>query len=219
MQENSILFNNIPYEVRVIKGKFLTAQQAQEAITDVLSDKSAFFDLPSLSDIIKVKSENVYGAFKLIVTLSQGSSHPEYMLNARVEELAPTLVNVVFETADPEELLSSQPASSTQELTQNSSSQAPTSVEERPMAPKKTPEVNKEKINFISQTSSDLGITYQELSELIGYSINEVISALSSGAVPPPMRRSIELYKENIALKKELEISRKIKTTLKEWLE
>lgn len=199
MQENLKIFETIPYEVRIIKGSYLSVEQAEEALNDVLSDTSAFFKIPSRSEIIKVKSDNVYGVYKLLVTLAQGSSFPEYMLNARVEALAPKLVNVIFEAGELEEELNPTPIEESEPV---QSSQTPS-----PSGP-----------NIIVMTSTKLGLTYKELSELIGYTTEDVVQALSSGVVSPAMKRAIELYNENLQLKKELEASNKIKSTLKEWL-
>ena len=205
MQENLKIFNKIPYEVRIIKGKFLSTEQAEEAINDVLQDTSAFFKMPLLSDIVKVKSDNVYGVYKLIVTLPQGTSFPEYMLNARVEALAPKLVNVIFETAEleqAEEFKSLENAESVSNVNTSKPAQS-----HSPQGP-----------NFIAQVSSQLGLTYKELSELIGYETTEVVEALSSGIVSKPMKKALELCVENVELKKEIENSKKIKDALKEWL-
>ena len=91
------IFNNVPYESRSVKSPALTAAQAQEAIEDVLAEPSAYYKLPSVSDIIFVKSESVYGVLKVEATLKHGSVFPEYMLSGRVAELEPKVVSVVFQ--------------------------------------------------------------------------------------------------------------------------
>lgn len=199
MQENVTIFDNTPYEARALKGTPLTAAHAQEALEDVLSDTSAFLKMPSPSDITKVKSDNVYGVHKLIVTVPQGTPYPEYMLNARVAELEPKLVNVIFETGgldEPEEFV------------------APQTPE--PSTPHKSGPPKD--ISLLTLTCSNLGVTYPEFAELIGYEAKDVIGALSLGSITPPMKKAIELYLENLELKKELEESAKMKKALKEWL-
>ncbi|MEA2073207.1 MAG: hypothetical protein U9O86_06435 [Campylobacterota bacterium] len=210
MQENLKIFDKIPYEVRIIKGTFLTVAQAEEAINDVLSDTSAFFKTPSLSQIIKVKSDNVYGVYKIIVTVAQGTAFPEYMLNARVAELEPRLVNVVFEAAELEQVEVPKTPVSTKDIKTEPAKEVQT--------PQPTQSHSPQGPNFIAQVSSQLGVTYKELSELIGYETTEVVEALSSGIVSKPMRKTLELCVENVELKKEIENSKKIKDALKEWL-
>lgn len=61
------------------------------------------------------------------------------------------------------------------------------------------------------------GLTYKELAELIGYSESAVKNA-ATGAVSEPMRRAIELYTENLILKKRLEASDIFKQNLKDFL-
>lgn len=73
------------------------------------------------------------------------------------------------------------------------------------------------KPNIVKVTCQELGITYKELGEAIGYS-ESAISNASRGKVSEQLSKAIELYIENIQLKKELEQSKKIKNTLKEWL-
>ena len=62
-----------------------------------------------------------------------------------------------------------------------------------------------------------LGLTYSQLAEQIGYGENSVSNA-SRGEISKAMCKAIDLYVENLNLKKELENSRKIKNTLQEWL-
>ncbi|MEA1982319.1 MAG: hypothetical protein U9N39_02145, partial [Campylobacterota bacterium] len=147
MQENLKLFDKIPYEVRIIKGSFLSVAQAEEAINDVLSDTSAFFKTPTLSEILKVRSDNVYGVFKLILTVDQGTQYPEYMLNARVAELEPKLVNIIFETAEIEE---------TEEFAPLQNIDISQPIEH----------AKGQGLNIIAQASTQLGVTYKELAEL-----------------------------------------------------
>lgn len=97
MQENVTIFDNVPYEARAVKSDALTPSQAQEAITDVLLDTSAYFKMPSRSSIIRVRSESAYGVYKVEVTVAHGTNFPEYMLSGRVAELEPKLVSVVFQ--------------------------------------------------------------------------------------------------------------------------
>ena len=203
MQENETLFKNTPYQARALKGAPLSAAHAQEALEDVLSDTSAFLQMPSASDILKVKSDSVYGVHKLIVTVPQGTPHPEYMLNARVAELEPKLVNVVFEVGEANEANDAEAFGAAQAT--------------EAFKPHQSSGVKKD-ISILTLTCSKLGVAYPELAALIGYEAQDVIGALSSGVVSAPMKKAIELYMENLRLKEELLESAKMKTALKEWL-
>ena len=71
--------------------------------------------------------------------------------------------------------------------------------------------------NIVKRVCKELGLTYKQLGEAIGYSESAVNNA-SRGEVSKAMQKAIELYVENLALKKDIENSNKIKSTLKEWL-
>ena len=72
--------------------------------------------------------------------------------------------------------------------------------------------------NIVKATCRELGMTYKELGEAIGYSESAIKMAISKDKISEPMVKAIELYKKNLELKKELENSNKIKSTLKNWL-
>ncbi len=74
------------------------------------------------------------------------------------------------------------------------------------------------KENIVKKTCKELGLTYKQLGEVIGYSESNLNKVASTGQVSNQLSRVIELYLENQELKKELENSNKIKSTLKEWL-
>ena len=75
-----------------------------------------------------------------------------------------------------------------------------------------------EEQNIIKKTCKELGLTYAQLAEEIGYSEPAIKKAIANDNISEPMKKAIELYLENLELKKELENSNKIKQTLKEWL-
>ena len=201
MQEIAYLFENIPYKSKALKGASLLPQHAQEAIEEVLSDTSIFLNMPKLAHVLKARSESTYGSHKLIITLKEGVSYPEYMLNARVQELAPKLVNVFFETIgfqeEEEAFTQMQYAVATpQRETQTSH----TAVQEE------SPEGGD--ASCVSKTREALGVTDQELGEMTGYDAQTLTKALSVGKISKAMQRALELCLENVALKKELEALR-----------
>ena len=198
MQENALLFEQIPYKAKALRGSALEAKHAQEPIEDVLNDTSVFLNMPKVKHILAARAESSYGAHKLIVTLAEDVSYPEYMLSARVAELAPKLVNIFFETigfAEEEEAFMQMQYASAVTPREFQSGEA-TRQEEQSL---------NEDASIVAKTREALGVTYQELSEQIGYSAQELTKALSVGKISKPMHRALELYAENVTLKKELE--------------
>ena len=75
-----------------------------------------------------------------------------------------------------------------------------------------------EEKNIVKLTCKELGITYRELGEAIGYSESAIKMAISNDKVSEPMQKAIELYSETLTLKQKLKKSDTIKQTLKEWM-
>lgn len=75
-----------------------------------------------------------------------------------------------------------------------------------------------EEKNIVKLTCKELGITYRELGEAIGYSESAIKMAISNDKVSEPMQKAIELYRETLTLKQKLKKSDTIKQTLKEWM-
>ncbi|MDX4069156.1 transcriptional regulator [Aliarcobacter skirrowii] len=61
-----------------------------------------------------------------------------------------------------------------------------------------------EEQNIIKKTCKELGLTYAQLAEQIGYGENSVSNA-SRGEVSKAMQKAIELYLRNLELEKQLE--------------
>lgn len=55
--------------------------------------------------------------------------------------------------------------------------------------------------NLIKKTCKELGLTYRELGEAIGYSEAAIKASIAKDEMSEPMRRALELYLENIALR------------------
>ncbi|MSN96771.1 XRE family transcriptional regulator [Campylobacter sp. FMV-PI01] len=75
-----------------------------------------------------------------------------------------------------------------------------------------------EKENLIKSTCKELGLTYKQLGELIGYSEGGIKNALTKGEISEQMTKSLELLLENQKLKGELENIKAIKTLIKDFL-
>ncbi len=72
--------------------------------------------------------------------------------------------------------------------------------------------------NIVKKVCKELGLTYKELGEKIGYSEGAIKTAAASGKISEPMQKAIELYLKNLELEKELQEAKQIKETLKKWL-
>jgi len=71
--------------------------------------------------------------------------------------------------------------------------------------------------NIVKKVCKELGLTYKELGERIGYSEGSIKKVASTGEISPQIKRAIELYLENEQLKKEVEKINTLKKLLKEF--
>ena len=69
--------------------------------------------------------------------------------------------------------------------------------------------------NIVKKVCKELGLTYKQLGEKIGYSEGALKTAASTGKISEPLKKAIELYLENLELKKELQNYEKLKKALK----
>lgn len=70
------------------------------------------------------------------------------------------------------------------------------------------------KPNIVKATAKELGMTYKQLGEAIGYGEETISKASRTGEVSKTMQKAIELYLETIELKKELQTFHTLKTLL-----
>lgn len=75
-----------------------------------------------------------------------------------------------------------------------------------------------EEQNIIKKTCKELGLTYAQLAEQIGYTEGALKTSVSTNKVSNSMIKAIELYRKNLDLEKKIQNSEKIKETLREWL-
>lgn len=68
--------------------------------------------------------------------------------------------------------------------------------------------------NLIKQVCKDLNLTYKKLSYELGYKPDTINKAASTGKVSEQLKKAIELYLENLALKEQLKDFESIKQTL-----
>jgi hypothetical protein len=72
--------------------------------------------------------------------------------------------------------------------------------------------------NIVKKVCKELGMTYKQLGEAIGYSEGAIKTAAASGKISEPMQKAIELYLKTIELEKEVQNAKQIKETLTKWL-
>ena len=72
--------------------------------------------------------------------------------------------------------------------------------------------------NIVKKTCKELGITYKQLGEAIGYKSDTVNSVASRGNVSESMQKAIELYLKTLEQEKELAQLNTLRSTLKEIL-
>ncbi|MGA1846899.1 helix-turn-helix domain-containing protein [Deferribacter abyssi] len=73
-----------------------------------------------------------------------------------------------------------------------------------------------DKENIVKKVCKELGITQKELAERIGISEQSLRNAVSSGKLSNQTKKAIELFVENVKLKKELEKYKELGKLLKE---
>jgi transcriptional regulator with XRE-family HTH domain len=72
--------------------------------------------------------------------------------------------------------------------------------------------------NIVKKVCKELGLTYKELGEKIGYSEGAINKAGHSGQVSKSMQKTIELLLENLELKKQLNDCKTLRETLNSFL-
>jgi len=72
--------------------------------------------------------------------------------------------------------------------------------------------------NIVKETAKELGMTYKELAEAIGYGDDAVKKSAASGTVSTPMLKAIELVKKNKELQKEITDAHLLKDILKKFI-
>ncbi|BCD63516.1 transcriptional regulator [Nitratiruptor sp. YY08-14] len=69
--------------------------------------------------------------------------------------------------------------------------------------------------NIVKKVCKELGLTYKQLGEAIGYSEANINKVASTGQVSKQLQKAIELYLENLKLKKQLQDCETLKDALK----
>jgi len=72
--------------------------------------------------------------------------------------------------------------------------------------------------NLIKKTCKDLGLTYKELGEKIGYSEANLKNSVYKNQISKQLEIAINLYLKNIELQKEIDNTKSFKKSLKDFL-
>lgn len=74
------------------------------------------------------------------------------------------------------------------------------------------------KENLIKKTCKELGLTYRELGEAIGYSESGIKTAISTNKISEPMQKSLEMLSKINLLEKEIQNQNDFKEAFKRFL-
>ena len=78
--------------------------------------------------------------------------------------------------------------------------------------------MDKKEENLIKKTCKDLGLTYKELGEKIGYSEANLKNSVYKNQISKQLEIAINLYLKNIELQKEIDNTKSFKKSLKDFL-
>ena len=79
--------------------------------------------------------------------------------------------------------------------------------------------MEKKEVHLVKRVSKELGLTYKELGEEIGYSESTLRSSVSKNQVSIQLKKAIELYLEIIKLKEKEKNIEKIKDAITTYSE
>jgi len=78
--------------------------------------------------------------------------------------------------------------------------------------------LEEKEVHLVKKVSKELGLTYKELGEKIGYSESSLRKTVSNNTVSSQLKTAIELYLENLKLKEELEEVEEFKNTFRTFI-
>ena len=79
--------------------------------------------------------------------------------------------------------------------------------------------MEEKEIHLVKKVSKELGITYKELAERIGYSESNLRQSVYSNKLSLQLKKAIELYLETINLKKKVEEAEDFKSILRTFIQ
>ena len=78
--------------------------------------------------------------------------------------------------------------------------------------------LEEKEIHLVKRISKELGLTYKELGEKIGYSESSLRKTVSNNTVSSQLKTAIELYLDNLKLQKELNEMEEFKSTFRTFI-
>jgi uncharacterized tellurite resistance protein B-like protein len=75
--------------------------------------------------------------------------------------------------------------------------------------------LEEKEVHLVKRISKELGLTYKELGEEIGYSESILRQSVSKNKLTSQLKRALELYEETVKLKKEKKETEKMKALIK----
>ena len=75
--------------------------------------------------------------------------------------------------------------------------------------------MEEKEVHLVKKISKELGLTYKELAERIGYSESILRQSVSKNKITNQLKRALELYEETVKLKKEKEETEQMKALIK----
>ena len=76
----------------------------------------------------------------------------------------------------------------------------------------------REEVHLVKRVAKELGLTYKELGEEIGYSESNLRKSVSENRLSLPLKKAVELYLENQKVKKLTEERENLKDMLRTFL-
>ena len=78
--------------------------------------------------------------------------------------------------------------------------------------------MKEKEVHLVKKISKELGLTYKELGEKIGYSESSLRKTVSNNTVTPQLKTAIELYLHNLKLQKKLDEIEEFKNVARTFL-
>ena len=79
--------------------------------------------------------------------------------------------------------------------------------------------LEKEEEHLVKKVCKELGLTYKELGEQIGYGEGNLKNSVFKNQVSKQLQKAIELYLENLKLKQKIERTNQLQVLLKTFIE
>jgi len=79
--------------------------------------------------------------------------------------------------------------------------------------------LEEKEVHLVKRVSKELGLTYRELAENIGYSESNLRQSVSTNKLSLQLKKAIELYLETINLKKKVNEAEDFKSILKTFIQ